>query len=302
MLRQTPPLEAVEAFLIAARAPSFRQAAATLALSPSALSRRVQLLEAFVGVPMFDRTGGRPQLSAAGSRYLEEIAPALDTIRRATRELRSTDTRVRLTASHSLAVGWLMPRLQAVREHGVDLDLGIEQGMDALRRGQADVAICGGEEAPRDFPSEVLLDLDAFIVSAPKLAGGRIPPESLEDVSRHELLSTVSSPALWARWLERVGRTSQGPARGPTYPTLHAMYEASANGLGLALAVPLAAERFLSEGRLTPQLALRAPIGQQYRLVYADRRQADRRPVATFVAWLKGEIASSQALFQQTAS
>lgn len=250
MLRQTPPLEAVEAFLIAARSPSFRQAAASLALSPSALSRRVQQLESFVGTSMFDRSGPRPQLSEAGARYLDEIAPALDAIRRATRELRCSDARVRLTASHSLAVGWLMPRLQAVREQGVELDLGIEQGLDALRAGRADVAVCGGDQAPADLPSEVLLDLDAVVVSAPRMADGASPPARLDELSRHPLLSTTGSGALWTRWLERVGRPGAGGARGPAFPTLHAMYEAAAKGLGLALAVPLAAERFLRDGRL----------------------------------------------------
>lgn len=175
MLRQTPPLEAIEAFLTAARAESFRQAAALLALSPSALSRRVQLLEGFVGATLFDRSGARPRLTEAGARYLDEVGPALEDIRRATRELRCGGTRLRVSASHSLTVGWLMPRLQQLRELGVELDLGIEQGLGALRDGRADLAICGGEGAPADFRSEILADLEGVAVSAPPRPGGPPP-------------------------------------------------------------------------------------------------------------------------------
>ncbi len=66
MLRQVPPLAALEAFFAATQAPSFRAAAETLALSPSAFSRRIQLLEQFVGLALFDRTSAGTPLTAAG--------------------------------------------------------------------------------------------------------------------------------------------------------------------------------------------------------------------------------------------
>ena len=71
--RQAPPLEAVEAFIVATRVPSFRAAADFLALSPSALSRRIQALEAFLGVNLFDREGSVVSLTMQGRRYLAEV-------------------------------------------------------------------------------------------------------------------------------------------------------------------------------------------------------------------------------------
>jgi hypothetical protein len=56
MGRRLPPLPAIEAFLFAARLSSFRAAAQQLALSPSAFSRRLQTLEAFTGVALFERS------------------------------------------------------------------------------------------------------------------------------------------------------------------------------------------------------------------------------------------------------
>jgi LysR family transcriptional regulator, glycine cleavage system transcriptional activator len=299
MLRQTPSLEAAEAFLVAARAPSFRAGAAELALSPSAFSRRIQLLESFVGAPLFDRSGPTPRLTDIGARYLEEIAPALEVIRRATRRLRAPEGVVRVSASHSFAVTWLMPRLAQLRAEGLEVELIIRQGLDGLRDGQADLAICGGDAAPAEFASEVLVELDAFVVSAPAPVEDA-PPMRLDDLAHHPLLATAGGKGLWSRWFEQVGRPAVPPRPGSTFPTLHAMYEAAANGLGLALAVPLASERLLAEGRLVRRLDLGAPIGQQYRIVYAERPHRRRPAQDAFVGWLKSATTASCDRFRRT--
>lgn len=299
MLRQTPSLEAAEAFLVAARAPSFRAGAAELALSPSAFSRRIQLLESFVGAPLFDRSGPTPRLTEIGARYLDEIAPALEVIRRATRRLRATEGAVRVSASHSFAVTWLMPRLAELRAEGLEIELVIRQGLDGLRDGQADLAICGGDAAPAEFASDVLIELEAFVVSAPAPVEGA-PPVQLDDLADHPLLATAGATGLWSRWFEQVGRPTAAPRPGSAFPTLQAMYEAAANGLGLALAVPLASERLLAEGRLVRRLALNAPIGQQYRVVYAERPRRRRPAQEAFVGWLKTETATSCDRFRGT--
>ena len=49
MNQKTPPLQAIQAFVTAVHAPSFRVAADVLALSPSALSRRIATLERYLG-------------------------------------------------------------------------------------------------------------------------------------------------------------------------------------------------------------------------------------------------------------
>lgn len=297
MLRQTPPLEAAEAFLVAARAPSFRAGAAELALSPSAFSRRIQLLESFVGASLFDRSGPTPKLTELGARYLDEIAPALEEIRRATRRLRAQEGAVRVSASHSFAVTWLMPRLGELRARGLEIELVIRQGLDGLRDGQADLAICGGDAAPADFASEVLVELDAFVVSAPT---GGASVARIDDLSDHALLTTAGGANLWSRWFEQVGRPRTPPRAGQPFPTLQAMYEAAASGMGLALAVPLASERLLAEGRLVRRLDAGAPIGQQYRVVHAERPRRARPAQEAFIGWLRTETAASCDRFRGT--
>src|SRR3546814_15266542 len=81
MLR-LPPLGAIEAFVTVARMGSIKNAAEVLALSPSALSRRVQTLENRMGEALFERKHQALSLTIAGERLLEAVAPLIDDLGR----------------------------------------------------------------------------------------------------------------------------------------------------------------------------------------------------------------------------
>jgi DNA-binding transcriptional LysR family regulator len=302
MLRKAPSLEATEAFLLAARASSFRAAAEEIALSPSAFSRRIQQLEAFVGVSLFDRSGPSVRLTDVGVRYLADIEPALESIRRATEDLRGGKQagKLRLALSHSLAVGWLMPRLaELFARHGIELDLIITRGTHVLRSGAADLALWGGIEQVDELPSDTMIDLDGVLVSAATLADGRAPPRSLGELDGHRMLTTKNPPELWRRWLHEAGYAGAGPAVSKCYETSHLMYEAAASGLGLTLAVPLLTERFLQDTRLHPCTDVRAPVGMSYSLFYANADLRRRSVTRVLRDWLSAEIDTSRAAFDR---
>ena len=302
MLRKAPSLEATEAFLLAARASSFRAAAEEIALSPSAFSRRIQQLEAFVGVSLFDRSGPTIQLTEVGARYLAEIEPALQSIRRATDDLRGGRQagKLRLALSHSLAVGWLMPRLADLfARHGIELDLIITRNAHVLRAGSADLALWGGVEQVDDLPADRLIELDGVLVSATALADGRRPPRSLAELGGHRMLTTKNPPDLWRRWLSEAGHEGVRPATSKCYETSHLMYEAAASGLGLTLAVPLLTERFLQDTRLHPCTDVRAPVGMSYGLFYASPDLRRRSMTGALRDWISDEIEASRETFDR---
>lgn len=301
MLRKTPSLESAEAFLAAARASSFREAAESIALSPSAFTRRVQLLESFVGAPLFDRSQGRLALTTAGARYLARIEPAMEVIRGATEELRGQADRgrLRLVTSHSLAVGWLMPRLSDLfRTHGIEVDVSTGRGAHLLRSGEVDLAIWAGVPNLDDYEQTRLADLECVLASAPALADGRPPPGSIDELRGHRRLSVKAPPDGWTPWSERM---SSVPAFGGTtvFETSHLMYEAAAGGMGLTLVTPMLADRFLREGRLRPCFGGAAPLGEQYRLIYADPRLRRRRDVQALGGWLAEQARDSVQTFQE---
>uniref|UniRef100_UPI0035C99BB3 LysR substrate-binding domain-containing protein n=1 Tax=uncultured Sphingomonas sp. TaxID=158754 RepID=UPI0035C99BB3 len=300
MRRQAPPLEATEAFLAAARAPSFRAAADEIALSPSAFSRRIQLLESFVGAALFDRSGPSVQLTDAGADYFADVAPAMDSIRRATMRIRDSagSRTLRLVTSHSFAVSWLVPRLpDLIREHGIEIDLTIGRDAQSLTSGAADLAIWGGHDAEETLPRERLIALSAVLASAPRLADGRLPPACLAEVAGHRVLAAKAPEHFWRRWLQQMGQDDRDWQAVTRFETTQLTYEAAASGLGLTLAIPLISERFARERRLVPALGRAMPIGIDYTLFYATSDIARRAPVRAFVRWLHEMIAGSSDAF-----
>jgi DNA-binding transcriptional LysR family regulator len=78
---KTSGLTELEAVLSVARHRSFRAAANELSVSTSALSHAIAALEARIGVRLFNRTTRSVSLSEAGAQFVQNIAPALSTIR-----------------------------------------------------------------------------------------------------------------------------------------------------------------------------------------------------------------------------
>ena len=71
-------LDGVEAFLSVAQNRNFRQAAAELGVTPSAISQAVRALEARLGATLFMRTTRSVGLTEAGERFLARAKPAFE--------------------------------------------------------------------------------------------------------------------------------------------------------------------------------------------------------------------------------
>src|SRR5947209_18569457 len=91
--RSLPPLDLLRGFESAARHLSFTRAAAELFLTQSAVSRQVQALEEYLGVPLFERRHKALVLTEAGHTYYRTVAHSLDQVREATRTLREARSR-----------------------------------------------------------------------------------------------------------------------------------------------------------------------------------------------------------------
>jgi DNA-binding transcriptional LysR family regulator len=68
----------LRAFVASADLGSFRAAAETLHISPSALSRRVEKLESALGVRLFERTTRKMELTVAGRSFVEKARNVLN--------------------------------------------------------------------------------------------------------------------------------------------------------------------------------------------------------------------------------
>ena len=119
-----PPLRAVHCFESVARNSSFSLAAEELNVTQSAVSHQIRLLEDYLGESLFIRQGRKLSLSDTGTRYLEDISPAISSIAMASQKVREGDKgSIRLAIYSSLAVKWLIPRLSDFKRLHPEIDL-----------------------------------------------------------------------------------------------------------------------------------------------------------------------------------
>src|SRR6202043_1171265 len=79
-MMRLPPLKALRAFEAAARHLSFKAAADELALTPTAISHQIRLLETVAGRPLFRRRPRPLTLTSAGAALLRGVQSSFDTI------------------------------------------------------------------------------------------------------------------------------------------------------------------------------------------------------------------------------
>ena len=85
-----PPLNPLHVFDVAARHLSFTRVARELRVTQPAVSRQVTILEAFLGVRLFERDKAGLRLTSEGDEFHRQIAPAFRIIAQATTGLTAT--------------------------------------------------------------------------------------------------------------------------------------------------------------------------------------------------------------------
>ncbi|MCD2344595.1 LysR family transcriptional regulator [Ideonella azotifigens] len=305
---RTPPLIAIEALLAAAETGSFSLAAERLAISASALSRRIQSLESALGRPLFVRgPGSALALTAAGRQYLQAVHGPLRAIADAGLALQGQTQApvLRLMASHSLATGWLAPRLGQLGDllGGCEIELLIGRTPAELLRCGADLGLLAGplENAhATELATRPLVELTAVPVAAPPLAQAFAGSSEVlvPQVLGSRRLAVREPGDLWPHWARAAGWRGEVAPSASSFATLMLLFEACAAGRGLALGLALHAEHLLREGRLQRLPLPAVALGRHYLMAQPAQLPAARRPhVRRLGDWLEAEAARSAAVF-----
>lgn len=291
MRSRLPPLEQIEAFVMAAKSTSFREAAERCAISPAAFSRRIQAFSAALGIELFERCANGMRLTGDGRACLAELEPAYNALRRAAASVsrgKSEQQQVQISLSHSLAVGWLIPRLDALRAAvpGLEVRIRTQRGAADIRRGDADLGFCFSDIDVSGLVVGPTVPVMITPVAAPAAATAIC--ESGGNLERERLLGVTPHEGLWQWWADATGCAQKLEAVA-SFDMLHAMYETAARGQGVAMGASPTVDPFLQSGRLTTLGLPWARFPGGYRLVAATA--ARRRPaVAAAWRWLSGEV------------
>lgn len=237
-MRRLPSLSGLEAFMAVARAGSIKAAAAELALSMPALSRRIQALERHIGEPLFHRDHHAMRLNTTGERLFAALGPALDAVREAVDGAGgdAKELRLHLNVLPLFAQQRLFPRLPELRALHPHLHIDIETG------GHAELRVGDGIDAAialaRDIDSSlhaVRLDRDkVYPIAARQYADG---PERIsvpEQLQRMTVLIHSEMPDTFTEWRRAIGMPWLEPHGIDHFDSGALMLEAAAQGVGIA--------------------------------------------------------------------
>ncbi|HWK67763.1 MAG TPA: LysR family transcriptional regulator [Rhizobiaceae bacterium] len=167
----------IETFYWAARLGSFAQAANRLNATQSAVSMRIQELEARIGVQLFDRSQRTARLTPQGTllmSHAEEILLASDRFLHAAADKEEIVGYVRLGVAEIVALTWLPRLIRFVRENYPRLQLEIEVSLshlieEKLYAGTLDVAFAACEMSPSRFVSTPIETIQFAWMCSPDL-------------------------------------------------------------------------------------------------------------------------------------
>jgi LysR family glycine cleavage system transcriptional activator len=281
-------LTAIEAFVQVARLGSIKAASQELALSPPALSRRVQALERFIGKPLFDRRHQAVVLNGDGERLLQQIAPALDSLSDAVEMMTSgTDVlRLRLGILPLFASQRLFPRLGELRARHPELHLDIDTAAHGVARlgDGLDAVIALAREIDPALYAKRLDRNSVYVIGARALIEGDDPIQRPKQIAGLTALLHRDMPDNFTAWRRAAGVPDLEPAAVDHFDSGALMLEAAAQGLGVAFMLDSHFDD-ANDDRLVKLFDI--VVESPYNYWFACRPRAlVQRPVRMFHDWL----------------
>lgn len=295
---ELPRLDLLRSFEAAARTLSFTLAAKELYLTQSAVSRQIQMIEADLGVPLFERRHRALALTEAGQVLQRAVVDSLERLRDATARIRATPQlrQVAITTTPGFASLWLIPRLVRFTASHPQVDVRVSATLDVLdlERSRIDVAV---RFVPlSDKVGIPLFEESVVPVCAPQLVReGPHPLRTPADLAYHTLLAIdgFAVNADWSPWFEIMG-LNEMPMKNTLRFTQYAdAVGAAVAGQGVVIGrVPLLGE-LLRDGRLVAPFGETAASRRAY-YVATSPRAAGNTDAQDFVRWLLAEAEAAK--------
>jgi DNA-binding transcriptional LysR family regulator len=178
-----------------AKLAGFAAAAASLNMSPSAVSHAVRAVEDRLGEPLFARTTRSVRLTEAGARFLASIGPALEDIDKATESLatrRGEITGVLRINAPRVAVLMALAQIlkKLARSHPrLVVETHTNDGFVDIVADGFDAGIRLGEAVQQDMVAVRLTQpFKAIMVASPEYLASHGEPVTLADLSTHNCI------------------------------------------------------------------------------------------------------------------
>lgn len=297
--RRLPPLHSLRAFEAAARHLSVKKAAAELAVTPTAISHHIRVLEDILGVKLFERHARSIELTAYGRELYPGLREGFDKFADAISRLKAGKVRtvVTLSATVAFTARWLAPRVATFHRDnpGMDLRLHASDEVVDLRSGIADAAIRYGRGEYEGYAAEPLFE-DAY---AP-VCSPRLRLRDARDLAKHPMIHFEwrrrrRENATWERWLKAARMPDLTPKADLIFTDESQAIQAAIAGHGVAMLSLALVSDEITRGTLVqpfgPTLRME---GYRYDFVYLPS-QKNSAAIAALRAWIRKELPKSPA-------
>jgi LysR family glycine cleavage system transcriptional activator len=238
MLRKLPPLNALRVFEVAARAGSYSAAARELNLTHGAVSRHIAILEEWLGQPLFARDGQKMVASSHARALAREISAAFDHIADASERYgKSRGVKIiRVNASATIAMRWLIPRLPLFGKIRPEVDVRISTALstDPALRGSFDLAIRQAVPADGQFQAFPLFEERNTVIVSPTLFSQR-KISTVQQLGLETWLATETRPRDWEAWTEACQHPTLRGSRTVRFDHYFVTLQAVIDGLGFGI-------------------------------------------------------------------
>ncbi|MGE8674957.1 MAG: LysR family transcriptional regulator [Achromobacter kerstersii] len=285
----------IDTTLVLGRTLNFRQAAAQLHLSQSALSTQIQRIEEALGVRLFDRTTRTVRLTAAGEVFMQQAATLQVAFRDAIAAVSGVTSaeqgQVSVAALPSLAARLLPRVLMAYRQDHPNVALKVRDTLsgpafDLVRAGEVDFALTAADPQHADLHYVPLMS-DSFLLLIPEshaLAKTRGPLRWADTATAaHVSMVQPSSVRQYTEWAFLQNRIRFTPAfEAEHLTTIVAMVEC---GFGVA-ALPEIAAGAVSQTAIV-QRPLIGPVAERSIGLVTSRNRSLSPAAAALVQTLR---------------
>ena len=285
-----PPLNALRAFDAAGQHLNFRAAADDMGVSQGAVAQQVRLLEAHLGIPLFERLPKGLAFTSAGRGYHARVTAAFADLQSATAILRPEPDTVLVSVTPTFAAKWLIPNLPDFSAAHPEIDLRIlaTEKVSSFHGDGIDLAV---RQAHPPFGAALdamcLFRQDIVAVASPQLLDGHSLPVDPPTLSRMPKLHDAHD--LWPDFLKLL-KTMDASKHGLRLSQTALAIDAAVSGQGVALVSRFLAARDIAAGNLV-QITPEVLVGTQDFYLLAQKKSKRSPATEIVLQWLLSKAA-----------
>jgi DNA-binding transcriptional LysR family regulator len=272
---------ALVAFECVARHLNFSRAAAELHVTPTAISKTVKLLEAQVGIRLFNRTTRSVALTESGAQLLSTLAPALEQIRHSVSSVSGTFTQpygaLRINTSFVAYASLIEPHLAAflARYPQISVEVSLDNALSDIVAAGFDAGIRLGHALHRDMVAVPIGPVQRrLVVAAPEYLAAQAQPQTPQELLTHSCIrQRLAGRGRFFDWAFQIRKQTitidvQGRL---VFDEMRAVLNAARLGCGFAYVFEHFAADEIRSGALVPVLERFSPPSESFYLYYPAR-------------------------------